>query len=930
MPLLAALCLCGPDLSAAPAPPNAFTVTPLAPDRYRVDLVLSAWDADFAKGGLMPVPAFRDAVREEPPLDPLAPGWATAIEVPVGRSAEVELLDVRSRLVALADEAPAPAVQPGAAPIEATLGIMGDRRFLRVTARPFLPEDERRSLRVYEHVVAEISLHDTDPVRMGIPDPAPQPRAVIPGAYPESPPRLPASIPPGIGAPSEFAVRRSVTNAQALKITVSRPGWYRVTGTELALAGWPSVSIDAGAMRLTTQDRVAPMARSVWGPMGATDWIAFYASAIDSAYTTQNVYWLAPGEPSPALPAVDATPKDGWGFVTTAVRRVDLVPTNLYLAAYQPLDESFNHWFVGRVQGGTTSNLAVATPDAVGGSTLSLAYAIRGFRDYRVFDPQFNGPDHRTILRVNGATVASRTYTGEVQVAGAAVADAAIIAGPLTTIQVVQEAPTGVLVASFATALIEEMHLAYPARLTASNLPCFFRVGPTQANVRVDGLATTNLVVLDVSDPVAAQRWTGLAFTNLPAGWRMTFAVSSATERCFGLFDAGSPALVDALAPVTFLDLGDTQRRADYLAIVPWAFQPAAYGWMKYRQRDGLEVQVATPEDIYNEFGYGLVDAAALRQYIGYAYHWYTPPRPAFALLVGKGSYDPTRRTGHLGPEILPAVQGYSVHARTALEQWFVTVDGVAVDGGPDRLPDLKLGRLPAAALEDVERYAAKLKAYETAPTNSSWFKTALLVADTNRENNVAVFKDFSQTNTLRHLTNGGFDAAFGIATAYISDKPPTQVRNEINGFIDTGGQLVNYMGHGGIFTWSDVVFGGVWNRDDASARNNTVFPIFTVFTCRSGAFHEPGTQSLMEAIVLSPACGSAGVGPTAVSLQSYAERLSDGFYQSLAGDPAARLGDAMAAGQLRLWLSAPFARELLFYSIFGDPALSLWGGGTP
>ncbi len=903
---------------------SRFDLQPVAADRIALDVAIPSWQQHGAYG-YEPSPAFPDAVIDAGTPDVCLPAWVRVLEIPAARAASVTIQESRAKL---RDAAGSGCREPEPL-VTVSVGAMGERTFLRVIVRPVQPDPDAGGLMTYSRIRAEIRLSD-QPVAPSAP-PRLQSASGPPGSCPDCPVPLAVEVTPGVGLPGEFIARRSVTNDHAWKIAINTAGWYRITGAQLTAAGFPAEAQDTTRMRLVTQTNVVPVERSVFGPMGPTDWIRFYAAPVASSFTTQNIYWLSLGAPSPALATRSAAPVPGWGTITTTLQRIELNTTNFYLANYQPLDDSFDHWFVFRVQGGTSSNIAFATPNASGSGSLRLSYSIRGVNDYRLFDPMFSGPDHRSILRINNQVVATLTYTGETQVAGTIVTNASLITSALSTITVSQQVPAGVTVSIYATALFESLHLAYPAHLIASNLPQYIRVPATQAVVRVRGLVSTNVVVLDTTTPVAPVRLVDLVFSNAGPSWTMSFASTSAMDRCFAVFDATSTATVASLARVDFLNLADRQRRADYLAVVPLDFQAPAYRWMKHRQRDRLEVQIATPDDIYHEFSYGIVDPAAIRQYIGYAYHHYATPRPSYAVLVGNGSFDPTKRTRHGDRDFVPTVQGFSTTARTALDQWFVTVNGVDLDGKPDRLPDLMLGRLPATNAIDVDRFFTKLRAYETASTTSEWFNTALLVADTNQVSNVFVFKQFTQTNTFRHLTNGGFSVTnTGILTSYISDKPPAQVRNEINGFIQSGGQVIHYMGHGGIFTWSDVVAGGVWNRVDAEARSNTVYPIFTVFTCRSGAFHEPGTKSLAESIVTSIACGSACIAPTAISIQVNAERMADGFYQAFAVDRAPRLGEAMAAAQLRLWSQSPFARELLFYGIFGDPAQRVWGGVLP
>jgi hypothetical protein len=148
-----------------------------------------------------------------------------------------------------------------------------------------------------------------------------------------------------------------------------------------------------------------------------------------------------------------------------------------------------------------------------------------------------------------------------------------------------------------------------------------------------------------------------------------------------------------------------------------------------------------------------------------------------------------------------------------------------------------------------------------------------------------------------------------------------------INGFLHDGGDWVAYMGHGSLNAWSASNF---WSRLDAEASSNTIYPIFTIFTCQNGGFQDPVIKTLVESLLFEPAAASAVFAPTAASIQARAALLAEGFYGSFTNPATLRLGDAAEAAFLHLWGQQPYARELLFYTIFGDPALLLDGGASP
>ena len=60
-----------------------------------------------------------------------------------------------------------------------------------------------------------------------------------------------------------------------------------------------------------------------------------------------------------------------------------------------------------------------------------------------------------------------------------------------------------------------------------------------------------------------------------------------------------------------------------------------------YRASRGLGVEVVKIQDIYDEFSYGLKDARAIKDFLGYAYNnWNSNGHPTYVLLVGDASLD--------------------------------------------------------------------------------------------------------------------------------------------------------------------------------------------------------------------------------------------------------------------------------------------------
>ncbi len=80
----------------------------------------------------------------------------------------------------------------------------------------------------------------------------------------------------------------------------------------------------------------------------------------------------------------------------------------------------------------------------------------------------------------------------------------------------------------------------------------------------------------------------------------------------------------------------------------------AAHTLADYRATQGLRIQVVNVQDVYDEFGYGIPDAAAIRDFLAYTYANWTSPAPSYVVLFGDGNFDPKDNLGRGEPSLIP------------------------------------------------------------------------------------------------------------------------------------------------------------------------------------------------------------------------------------------------------------------------------------
>ena len=150
-----------------------------------------------------------------------------------------------------------------------------------------------------------------------------------------------------------------------------------------------------------------------------------------------------------------------------------------------------------------------------------------------------------------------------------------------------------------------------------------------------------------------------------------------------------------------------SSNQADYLLIGPSAFLEAAEPLLARRADQGLSARAVSVEEIYAAFGHGEPSADAIRAFLAYAFHSWARPSPRYVVLLGDSSYDPRNFMGSSPASPLPA------HFVKTSYLWTASDPLVAAVNGDDTLPDVALGRLPAASVEEATRLVAKLLAWE-------------------------------------------------------------------------------------------------------------------------------------------------------------------------------------------------------------------------
>jgi hypothetical protein len=296
-----------------------------------------------------------------------------------------------------------------------------------------------------------------------------------------------------------------------------------------------------------------------------------------------------------------------------------------------------------------------------------------------------------------------------------------------------------------------------------------------------------------------------------------------------------------------------------------------------------------------------------VRDFLSYAYRQWQKPSPRYVLLLGDGTYD---FKDYLETGVKNQVPPWMVRT-TYL--WTASDAGYAAVNGEDILPDVALGRLPAASVDEARAMVEKTLAYES--SGSLTDGPFVLVADDPDEAG-----DFeAHADKLAATVLAGRDPR----KIYLSRLGLESTRSEVVSAFEDGAGVLSYLGHGGIQLWAteDILDTGTVRTFSPQSRQ----PLVITMNCLNGYFDFPYFDSLAEALVKAEGKGAvAAFSPSGLSLDEPAHVYHEILLRELLSANHRRLGDALLAAQAAYADSGVFPELLRIYLLLGDPALSL------
>lgn len=406
---------------------------------------------------------------------------------------------------------------------------------------------------------------------------------------------------------------------------------------------------------------------------------------------------------------------------------------------------------------------------------------------------------------------------------------------------------------------IDWIEIKYPRRFEAMNNYLRFRSPDTSGVVeyRLSGFSSAPFI-LDVTRPSDVRLITSAIGTY---AFRAAEQSGGVSEYCV----AASSALrtPSAVRSVPNQDLQGLPFGADFIIVTSQEYRTAADELAAYRrqpQHGNLQVSVVDVQQIYNEFGGGLPDVTALRDFLKYAYdNW--SPRPRYVLMFGQASYDYKGIVGSISNKV-PTWQ--SLESRDDVGSY--STDDFFAKLGATNAPFFVMGRISSRNEAEARVTVEKIKRYEEQSVRDSWKMRMLFIGDdswTTEGEDGTIHSDAAELLAQYYTPN-----EFEKKKIYLAEYPTVQTaqgRRKPGAYqaiidqINQGVLAVNFTGHGNPTVWTHESVFSV-QTSIPQLVNAGQLAVFFAATCNFSQFDDPQRYTGSEILMNKPDGGSIGV----------------------------------------------------------------------
>ncbi|MEC8627536.1 MAG: type IX secretion system sortase PorU [Bacteroidota bacterium] len=420
------------------------------------------------------------------------------------------------------------------------------------------------------------------------------------------------------------------------------------------------------------------------------------------------------------------------------------------------------------------------------------------------------------------------------------------------------------------------------------------------------------------------------------SGSSLAFGVATDSLREFLAFDPSQrasfprPSYVGTVSNQNLRGIAST----DMVIVTSSAMRSAAETLANHREQGyGLDVEVVTIDQVYNEFSSGQADLSAVRDFMRMLYKTAPSPEelPQYLLLLGDASFDPKNRVSSGSRNIVltyESPESFSPLQTYATDDFYGFLDddegsNIATISQSSNL-DIAIGRLPVATSEEAMDVVEKIIDYDEGGHFGDWRNRVTFVADD--EDNELHMRDADELADWVRLNQPSLNVdkiyldAFAQVNAAGGDRYPS-VNEAIDRQLFKGSLIVNYTGHGGPENWAQE---RVFNREDmAELTNSERLPFFITATCDFSVYDDPDEITAGEVLITNPNGGAIALVTTSRLVFSSSNRIINNSYiENLlpVGGSVPSIGEALRLAKNAIPQNANNRK----FTLLGDPCTRL------
>ncbi len=663
-----------------------------------------------------------------------------------------------------------------------------------------------------------------------------------------------------------------------------KEGIYKVTASQLQDAGLPIGSIDPRTLQLFNNggkplavDISTPRPDSLIenpilvvgeedGVLNAGDYILFYGRSLEGVeydknkgeyyhyinpYSSENVYWLTFGKGAgkritkrPSLSTEGLTPESGFR------------QTVFWEQEKHNIFGSGRDWFgyqMGKIQKSFTHTFD--TPDATADDStivrLQMAVVTNGLHPFRIFV-------NETFLSETSIRGYSTRNNYNYVLDDVTLSKQNLIDRDQSNLVIEYPVESDLFIS-----YVDWVEIEYDRQFIAKDEQLVFTSPPENktAHYQIEGFAGNDIRILDISDISSIEEIENTLIQNKNVSFAEQTADLVPTK-----YIAFTPAAYRSVPRIEKEERTDLRsaRSADYIIITHEKFIQQAQELASLRETystQRLETQVVTISSVFNEFGWGIPDVVAIRDFLAWADKQWNAPQ--YVLLFGDGHYDYKNILKFNTPNLIPPFETRDRHenySRTS-DDWFTYTKGTTAG------MQMAIGRIPVQSIATAQAVVQKIIKYETDESFGDWRKVLTIIGD---DELGEYGEELEHTRQAEKLAESHVPSAFDIEKIYLMEYPPVRTASttgitkptateDLLHRINRGTLVLNFIGHGNDELWTHEHL-LTRTSDFDRIQNENRLPLIVAATCEFAYWDQPQKQSFAEDLLNVAGRGAVGL----------------------------------------------------------------------